>query len=106
MIIFTFSRLNDVFYGDYEASRRAEILKDGLSDWGGPEHQDNIVINVQQEEEEEEELGPPARTKLPGEPLKAVVSLAFLGVSWIANTSSLALTHEFMPVSTTRPRGG
>ena len=35
--------------------------------------------------------------KIPGEPLKAIASLAFLAVSWVANTSSLALTHEFMP---------
>ena len=25
------------------------------------------------------------------------MSLVFLGVSWVANTSSLALTHEFVP---------
>ena len=83
---------------------RAEGLKEaqlGLSpalsdsDWG-PHNSNNIIINVEDHQDAQE---PPARVKLPGEPLKAVVSLAFLGVSWIANTSSLALTHEFMPVS-------
>ena len=66
------------------------------SDWGVREENDNnqhdVVINVL-----EDPAQPPARLKLPGEPLKAVVSLLFLGVSWVANTSSLALTHEFMP---------
>ena len=67
------------------------------SDWGGREEQENqqsdVVINIVGEEDSQ----PPARQKLPGEPLKAVASLLFLGVSWVANTSSLALTHEFMP---------
>ena len=94
-----FSRLNDVFYADYEAHQRAESLKDGMSDWGSQDNPNNIVINVEGPEEEEvSHHDPQARVKLPGEPLKAVVSLVFLGVSWIANTSSLALTHEFMPV--------
>lgn len=35
--------------------------------------------------------------KVPSEPLKAFFSLAFLGVSWVANASSLALTHEYVP---------
>merc|ERR1711915_544285 len=35
--------------------------------------------------------------KVPSEPIKAFFSLAFLGVSWVANASSLALTHEYVP---------
>jgi len=97
-------RLNDVFYGDYAATTRSEAVKEPQlspavsdSDWGGREENENnqndVVINVV-----ENDLAQPlARLKLPGEPLKAVVSLMFLGVSWVANTSSLALTHEFMP---------
>ena len=35
--------------------------------------------------------------------LQALVSLVFLGVSWVANTSSLALTHEFVPSAAPLP---
>ena len=99
------SRLNDVFYGDYAATTRSEDVKEPQlspavsdSDWGGREEPENnqneVVINILDDNNPGQ---PPDRQKLPGEPLKAVASLLFLGVSWVANTSSLALTHEFMP---------
>ena len=95
------SRLNDVFYADYEVARRAEVLKDlgpspavSDSDWGPDNSNNNIVIDVESQQDQDA----PARVKLPGEPLKAVVSLVFLVAAWVANTSSLALTHEFVPV--------
>jgi len=60
---------------------------------------DEVMVSI--EDNIDTEL--PSGQKIPGEPLKALVSLLFLGVSWVANTSSLALAHEFVPSSAPLP---
>lgn len=107
-------RLNDVFYSEYEAESghrhsQGREGKRGLvspshshdTEWEDMEHgrnKEEVMVSI---EDHMDEL--PSAQKIPGEPLKALVSLLFLGVSWVANTSSLALAHEFVPSSAPLP---
>jgi len=95
-------RLNDVFYNEYAAEIRDRhgkrlALKGGESpvpsenDWDGDRGNQDVAISM------EDGFNEISSEKIPGEPLKAIFSLIFLGVSWIASTSSLAMTHEFLP---------
>lgn len=110
----TLIRLNDVFYSEYEAESRHRHSqgregKMGLvspshshdTEWEDMEHgrnKEEVMVSI---EDHMDELS--SGQKIPGEPLKALVSLLFLGVSWVANTSSLALAHEFVPSSAPLP---
>ena len=106
--------MNDVFYSEYEAESRHRHSqgregKMGLvspshshdTEWEDMEHgrnKEEVMVSI---EDHMDELS--SGQKIPGEPLKALVSLLFLGVSWVANTSSLALAHEFVPSSAPLP---
>ena len=106
--------MNDVFYSEYEAESghrhsQGREGKMGLvspshshdTEWEDMEHgrnKEEVMVSI---EDHMDEL--PSAQKIPGEPLKALVSLLFLGVSWVANTSSLALAHEFVPSSAPLP---
>ena len=106
--------MNDVFYSEYEAESRHRHSqgregKMGLvspshshdTEWEDMEHgrnKEDVMVSI---EDHMDELS--SGQKIPGEPLKALVSLLFLGVSWVANTSSLALAHEFVPSSAPLP---
>ena len=95
--------MNNVFYNNYEpeignnnkSSLDLNSPAPSDSDWDKETNQSrslgrSAVVNM-------EDYDTDSDRKYPSEPLKAVISLLFLGVSWIANTSSLAITHEFMP---------
>ena len=92
-----------MFYNEYAAEIRDRhgkrlALKGGESpvpsenDWDGDrDGNQDVAIYM------EDGFTEISSEKLPGEPMKAIFSLIFLGVSWIASTSSLAMTHEFLP---------
>ena len=91
-----------MFYNEYAAEIRDRhgkrlALKGGESpvpsenDWDGDRGNQDVAISM------EDGFNEISSEKIPGEPLKAIFSLIFLGVSWVASTSSLAMTHEFLP---------
>ena len=94
--------MNNVFYNEYETeignnNKVLDLNSPSPSDTEWEKERQGrrqvVVVNMEDEFSDTDS----ENRKYPGEPLKAVISLMFLGVSWIANTSSLAITHEFMP---------
>ena len=94
--------MNNVFYNEYETeignnNKVLDLNSPSPSDTEWEKERQGrrqvVVVNMEDEFSDTDS----ENRKYQGEPLKAVISLMFLGVSWIANTSSLAITHEFMP---------
>jgi len=66
----------------------------------GPHNPDHRRIEIDPDPEEDEEVGSDSNpVHIPGEPCKTLLAFIFLFFAWVATTTSLALTHDRVPMT-------